>query len=134
MGDHVIVKEEDEPQKYKDDYFKYKESYLKYTKDEGYLKEESAYIDTTDGDGGGGGGGGGVDATGQVGGGLMGVGGSPSTSISSSNTSSSTSSLSGGLSGPPLTSTHVQQLSSLCPPFPEAQITTLSGSKDDQEK
>ncbi|XP_066955787.1 homeobox protein Nkx-2.4-like [Macrobrachium rosenbergii] len=128
----VIVKEE-ESLKYKDDYFKYKESYVKYAKEDEYLKEEASYIDAGEGEGGGGGGGG-VDTSGQVSGGLVGVGGSPSTSISSSNTSSSNSSLSGGISGPPLTSTHVQQLSSLCPPFPEAHLTTLSGSKDDVDK
>ncbi|XP_064109444.1 homeobox protein Nkx-2.4-like isoform X1 [Macrobrachium nipponense] len=132
MGEPVIVKEE-ESLKYKDDYFKYKESYVKYSKEDEYLKEETAYIDAGEGEGGGGGGGG-VDTSGQVSGGLVGVGGSPSTSISSSNTSSSNSSLSGGISGPPLTSTHVQQLSSLCPPFPEAHLTTLSGSKDDVDK
>ncbi|XP_063588184.1 NK1 transcription factor-related protein 1-like isoform X1 [Penaeus indicus] len=149
MGDSVIVKEEDglkdDYAKYKEDYFKYKENYAKYAKEEDYLKDESPYIEGGGGGGGGGdgggggegGGGGGVDGGIQMvgaGGGLVGVGGSPLTSTSSSNTSPSGSSLSGGSSGPPLTSPHVQQLSSLCPPFPEAHLTSLSGPKDDSDK
>ena len=67
----------------------------------------------------------------------------PSSSSRSSSTSSSTNgghrtspnSLNGGPGGgPPMTSTHVQQLSSLCPPFPEAHLTSLSGVKDDDSK
>lgn len=35
---------------------------------------------------------------------------------------------------PPLTSPHVQSLSTLCPPFPEAHVPSLASSKDDLEK
>ena len=73
---------------------------------------------------------------------------SSSSSSSSSSTSSSVpSSGSGGMrtssplntlqigpGGPPLTSTHVQQLSSLCPPFPEAHLTSLNSPKEDPDK
>ncbi|XP_042236907.1 homeobox protein Nkx-2.2-like [Homarus americanus] len=145
MGESVVVKEEEilkDDYKYKDEYYKYKGNYAKYVKEDGYLKEETPYIESGGGEGGGGGGGGGggagVDSTVQVGsgggGGLVGVGGSPSTSISSSNTPSSNSSLTGSSLHPPLTSPHVQQLSSLCPPFPEAHLTSLSGHKDDPDK
>ncbi|KAG7160470.1 hypothetical protein Hamer_G001730, partial [Homarus americanus] len=144
MGESVVVKEEEilkDDYKYKDEYYKYKGNYAKYVKEDGYLKEETPYIESGGGEGGGGGGGGGggagVDSTVQVGsgggGGLVGVGGSPSTSISSSNTPSSNSSLTGSSLHPPLTSPHVQQLSSLCPPFPEAHLTSLSGHKDDPD-
>ena len=35
---------------------------------------------------------------------------------------------------PPLTSPHVQTLSTLCPPFPEAGITSLTNGKDELDK
>ncbi|KAG0727531.1 Homeobox protein Nkx-2.6 [Chionoecetes opilio] len=137
MGsDGVVVKEEESN---KDDYFKYKDAtYAKYVKDNDYLKEETTYLDGGGGEGGrdSGGGrvGGRVDGTGITsgGGGLLGVNGSPTASLSPPGTTSSSGSSSSH--HPPLTSPHVQSLSSLCPPFPEAQLTALSSHKDDLDK
>ena len=39
-----------------------------------------------------------------------------------------------GISGPPLTSPHVQSLSSLCPPFPNSEPTNLDEKESGSSK